>query len=65
MAMFYPNVFRSAHEQNPLNAQTFNNDYRTEEIIMGEGEEQARRRILALVQGTPCREQSNPLKPHL
>ncbi len=61
----YPNVFRSAHEQNRLNAQTFNNDYRTEEIIMGEGEEQARRRILALVQSAPCSEQSSSLKSHL
>lgn len=61
----YTNVFRSAHEQNPLNAQIFNNDYRTEEIIMGEGEDQARKRILALVQGAPCREQSGPLKTHL
>jgi acyl-CoA oxidase len=61
----YPNLFKSAHEQNPLNAQTFNSDYRTEEIIMGEGEAQARQRIMALVQGTPYRERSNLSKAHL
>lgn len=63
----YPHLFKSAHEENPLNAQTFNSDYRSEEIILGEGEEQARRRILALVQGVPCREQpgNGPLKAKL
>ena len=61
----YPNLFRSAHERNPLNAQTFNSDYRSEEIVLGEGEEQARRRILALVQGTPGPEGSGPSKARL
>ncbi|KAK5056228.1 hypothetical protein LTR84_012781 [Exophiala bonariae] len=52
----YPDLFKSAHERNPLNAEVFNSDYRSEEIIWGEGEEHARRRILALVQGTPSLE---------
>jgi acyl-CoA oxidase len=61
----YPNLFKAAHEQNPLNEQTFNSEYQSEEIIMGEGEEQARQRILALVQGTPYHEQSGPVKAYL
>lgn len=61
----YPNLFRSAHERNPLNAQTFNNDYRSEEVVLGEGEEQARKRILALVQGTHRHEESSPSKARL
>jgi acyl-CoA oxidase len=64
----YPTLFMAAHEQNPLNAHPFNSDYRSEEIIMGEGEEKARRRILALVQGTPGHQQggrSGPSKASL
>ncbi|KAK5074473.1 hypothetical protein LTR70_005400 [Exophiala xenobiotica] len=65
----YPTLFKVAHEENPLNKVTFNSDYRSEEIIKGEGEEQARRRIQALVQGTSGREWgadiSSPLKASL
>ena len=65
----YPTLFRMAHEENPLNKVTFNSDYRSEEVIKGEGEEQARRRILALVQGPSGRGQeadiSSPLKASL
>ena len=61
----YPTLFKSAHERNPLNVQTFNSDYRSEEIILGEGEEQARQRILALVLGLPYCKQSGPSKAHL
>lgn len=52
----YPHLFKSAHEENPLNTQTFNSDYRSEEIILGEGEEQARKRILALVKGVSSKD---------
>ena len=62
----YLNLFKSAHEQNPLSKQAFISDYRGEEIIMGEGEEQARQRILALVQSsTGCCEQRGPSKVSL
>ena len=65
----YPSLFKMAHEENPLNKETFNSDYRSEEIVKGEGEEQARQRILALVQGRSVREAgadiTNPLKASL
>lgn len=48
----YNDLFRKAHKENPLNSVTFNPDWRSEEIIMGEGEENARKRILELVKGT-------------
>ena len=61
----YTALFKAAHEQNPLNVQPFNSDYRSEEVIMGEGEDHARQRILALVKGTSGHEQSGSLKAHL
>lgn len=48
----YNHLFRKAHKENPLNRQTFNPDWRSEEIIMGEGEANARRRLEALALGT-------------
>jgi acyl-CoA oxidase len=48
----YNELFRRAHKENPLNEQTFNPDWRSEEIVMGEGEEKARKRIEELVLGT-------------
>ena len=44
-------LFRRAHKENPLNQQTFNVDWMSEEILMGEGEEAARDRIEALALG--------------
>lgn len=48
----YGRLFHLAHRENPLNRQTFNPDWRSEEIVMGEGEEQARKRIEKLALGT-------------
>ncbi|RVX67839.1 hypothetical protein B0A52_07767 [Exophiala mesophila] len=45
----YNRLFQKAHKENPLNMLTFNPDWRSEEIVMGEGEENARRRLEALV----------------
>jgi acyl-CoA oxidase len=53
----YNALWRKAHLENPLNLQTFNPDYRTEEIIMGEGAERARKRMEALAQGVNGHEQ--------
>ena len=53
----YNRLFELAHKENPLNRQTFNPDYRTEEIVMGEGEETARRRIEKLALGDRGHEQ--------
>ena len=47
----YNDLFRKAHKENPLNLLTMNPDWKTEEIIMGEGEEAARKRIEALALG--------------
>lgn len=47
----YNDLFRKAHKENPLNLVTFNPDWRTEEIVMGEGEEGARRRLEELALG--------------
>jgi acyl-CoA oxidase len=54
----YNRLFHKAHRENPLNRLTFNPDWRTEEIVMGEGEENARRRLEALALGTTGHEQS-------
>jgi acyl-CoA oxidase len=53
----YNDLFRKAHLENPLNVQTFNPDWKTEEIIMGEGEEAARSRLEALAMGVSGHEQ--------
>ena len=53
----YNDLFRKAHKENPLNLLTMNPDWKTEEIIMGEGEEAARKRIEALALGVTGHEQ--------
>ncbi|KAL9113886.1 MAG: hypothetical protein Q9227_002020 [Pyrenula ochraceoflavens] len=45
----YNELFRRVHRENPLNEETFNPDWKTEEILLGEGEEVARRRIAEMV----------------
>ncbi|KAJ9652395.1 hypothetical protein H2198_008364 [Neophaeococcomyces mojaviensis] len=57
----YNALWRKAHLENPLNLQTFNPDWKTEEIIMGEGEETARQRIEALALGVEGHEQRGDL----
>ena len=47
----YTRLFELAHKENPLNRVTFNPDWRSEEIVMGEGEEQGRRRMERLALG--------------
>lgn len=61
----YNDLFRRAHKENPLNQQTFNVDWKSEEIIMGEGEEAARQRIEALALGKTVHEQSDIVKSKL
>jgi acyl-CoA oxidase len=61
----YNDLFRRAHKENPLNQQTFNVDWKSEEIIMGEGEETARQRIEALALGKAVHEQSGIVKSKL
>lgn len=53
----YNALWKKAHLENPLNLDTFNPDFRTGEIIMGEGEERARKRMEALAQGVNGHEQ--------
>ncbi|KAJ9607075.1 hypothetical protein H2200_008147 [Cladophialophora chaetospira] len=53
----YNRLFQKAHKENPLNLLTFNPDWRSEEIVMGEGEENARRRLEALALGVAGHEQ--------
>ncbi|RMZ77200.1 hypothetical protein DV738_g4487, partial [Chaetothyriales sp. CBS 135597] len=57
----YNDLFRRAHHENPLNLLTFNPDWRTEEIVMGEGPENARKRVEAMALGVHGHEQI----PHL
>ena len=45
----YSDLFRRVHRENPLNDETFNPDWRTEEILLGEGEEAARKRLAEMV----------------
>jgi acyl-CoA oxidase len=47
----YNALWQKAHLENPLNLTTFNPDFRTEEIIMGEGAEHAKIRIEKLALG--------------
>lgn len=54
----YNRLFHKAHRENPLNLQTFNPDWRSEEIVMGEGEETARKRLEALALGVTGHEQT-------
>ncbi|KAL2783055.1 hypothetical protein BJX66DRAFT_345288 [Aspergillus keveii] len=55
----YNALWRKAHLENPLNMDTFNPDFRTEEIIMGEGGENARKRVEKLALGVYGHEQRN------
>lgn len=61
----YNALWRKAHQENPLNLQTFNPDYKTEEIVMGEGEENARRRIERMAMGVEGHEQGDAVKAKL
>lgn len=53
----YNALWQKAHLENPLNLETFNPDFRTEEIVMREGEEAARKRIAGLAAGVFGHEQ--------
>lgn len=53
----YNALWQKAHLENPLNLQTFNPDWKSEEIVMGEGEENARRRIEKMAAGVEGHEQ--------
>jgi acyl-CoA oxidase len=53
----YNDLFRKAHLENPLNMQTFNPDWKTEEIVMGEGADVAKRRLETLALGVTGHEQ--------
>ncbi|KAF1817301.1 acyl-CoA oxidase [Eremomyces bilateralis CBS 781.70] len=53
----YNAMWRRAHLENPLNIQTFNPDFRTEEIVIGEGAENARKRVEKLALGVYGHEQ--------
>jgi acyl-CoA oxidase len=61
----YNDLFRKAHLENPLNIVTFNPDWKTEEIIMGEGAEVSRKRIETLVTGVNGHEQVGSAKSRL
>jgi acyl-CoA oxidase len=61
----YTELFRLAHKENPLNQQTFNPRWDSEEIVMGEGEEHARKRIERLALGETGHEQSGVVKSKL
>ncbi|EXJ63846.1 hypothetical protein A1O7_00181 [Cladophialophora yegresii CBS 114405] len=52
----YTRLFHKAHKENPLNLVTFNPDWRSEEIVMGEGEESARTRLEALALGVTAKD---------
>lgn len=61
----YNALWKKAHLQNPLNLQTFNPNYRTDEIVMGEGAENARKRIEKLAMGVEGHEQRQGAKAKL
>jgi len=61
----YNALWQKAHLENPLNLQTFNPDFRTEEIVMGEGADNARRRIEKLALGVHGHEQRGESKAKL
>lgn len=61
----YNRLFHKAHKENPLNLQTFNPNWRSEEIVMGEGEENARKRLEALALGVTGHEQAKTPKSKL
>ena len=53
----YRAMWQRSHLENPLNMEIFNPDFRSEEIIMGEGEESARKRLEAMANGVYGHEQ--------
>jgi len=59
----YNALWQKAHLENPLNLQTFNPDWKSEEIVMGEGEEAARKRIERLAAGVEGHEQRGDKLP--
>lgn len=61
----YNALWQKAHLENPLNLQTFNPDWKTHEIVMGEGAENSRKRIEALAQGVYGHEQRQDAKAKL
>jgi acyl-CoA oxidase len=61
----YNALWKKAHLENPLNIQTFNPDFRTEEIVMGEGAENARKRVEKLALGVYGHEQRDGGKSKL
>lgn len=61
----YNALWRKAHLENPLNQQTFNPDYRTEEIVMGEGGDNARKRIEKMAMGVEGHEQRQSARAKL
>ncbi|RVX73550.1 hypothetical protein B0A52_02438 [Exophiala mesophila] len=61
----YNRLFHKAHRENPLNLQTFNPDWKSEEIVMGEGEENARNRLEKLALGVGGHEQSTAARSKL
>ncbi|KAK5077981.1 hypothetical protein LTR64_003615 [Lithohypha guttulata] len=61
----YNALWQKAHLENPLNLQTFNPDWNTEEIVMGEGADNARGRIKKLALGVYGHEQRADAKAKL
>ncbi|KIW33874.1 uncharacterized protein PV07_00689 [Cladophialophora immunda] len=47
----YNRLFKQAHEMNPLNKLTFNPDWRSKEVVLGEGVQASQRKIEELVWG--------------
>ncbi len=50
-------MWQRSHLENPLNLEVFNPDFRSEEILMGEGEAIARARLGKIVEGVHGHEQ--------
>lgn len=61
----YKNLYRKAHKENPLNRLTFNPDWKTEEIVMGEGAAVSKQRLEALALGSVVPEQPALVKASL
>lgn len=58
----YRAMWERSHLENPLNMEIFNPDFRSEEVVMGEGEENARRRLESMTNGTYGHEQRQTLR---
>lgn len=61
----YNALWKKAHLENPLNIDTFNPDFRNEEIIMGEGAKYARKRVERLALGVYGHEQRDGVRSKL